>query len=159
MVHLMKGLHILDLHILKYIYCVEQSQWIANANWSALSVAEIANCGASCCSCVSSHKKIGPFCSFSVGAASKFALENILECSCDCACIFFRHYCWSWLEIVCTFFLGPFSGFSDGSWSLAFEAGFRRMLELCVLLSRCVSCGRCLVFVCFHAIMHDFRLN
>ncbi len=33
------------------------------------------------------------------------------------------------------------------------------MLVLCVLLSRGISCGRCLVFVCLYAVLHDRRLH
>ena len=33
------------------------------------------------------------------------------------------------------------------------------MLGLCVLLSRGVSCGRCLAFVRLHAVLHDRRLH
>jgi hypothetical protein len=33
------------------------------------------------------------------------------------------------------------------------------MLGLCVLLSRGGSCGRCLVFVRLHAMLHDRRLH
>ena len=35
----------------------------------------------------------------------------------------------------------------------------RGMLGLCVLLSRGGSCGRCLVFVRLHAVLHDRRLH
>ncbi len=35
----------------------------------------------------------------------------------------------------------------------------RGMLKLCVLLIRCISCECCFVFVCFDAVLHDFRLH